>query len=526
MTRKLYLYFLLILSSSFVLAQQPLAPANTPAPAATPSTAATAPNSQTAANEKKSEEGGEKPNGRRIRRNLNLILGLAHDEEILLPDREITIKGRSDLFEINRIKDTDYFRIKPNKTGNGIATIHDKITGQILAELRFDIRDDALEKTMRELQSLLGDIEGLEFKIINNKILLDGYVLLPRDLIRVANVTKQFGESVKSLATLSPIARKKIAEYIAKDVNNPSVAISAVGDYLKLEGEVNSKEEHDRILRIVELYMPDLVIDQGADLEHLKIVGRKSGGQIKDLIVDLISVKKDEDRVEPPPKMIQVVVHFVQFIESYGKNFNFIFAPSLQAVNNASRAPSSTINDTANLISNLLPKLKWAKGHGYARVLDTASLMTQDKKPASYNNTISIKSFVSAALGGQTADTSNAVVGVGVTPTIKSERSGLIELPLEVTVSDVDGSKTTTNTIKTTISVRDRQSAAFAGIIKKKTANQFGGDPNVEGAIVTFNSNKKYDKSSSNFVVFITPIIKSSASAGVDQVKKKFRLRE
>lgn len=527
--RSKYLFlFYLITYSIQAASQQAATPAAapssiTPAPATAPITTKV----ETPASDKTSEkEEGEKPNGRRIRRQVNLILGVDHDEELLIPNREIVLRGRTDFFDLNRIKDTDFFRIKPKKAGNGIATINDKITGQVLVELRFDIRDDSIEKKMRELQSLLADIEGLEFKIVNDKILLDGYVLLPRDLIRIANVVKQFGDSVKSLATLSPIARKKIAEYIAKDVNNPEVSVTAVGDYLKLEGQVNSKEEHDRILRIVSLYMPDLVIDQGADLEHLKIVGRKSSGKIEDLIVDLITVKKDDEKVEPPPKMIQVVVHFVQFIENYGKNFNFIFAPSLQAVNNASRAPSSTINDTANLVSNLLPKLKWAKGHGYARVLDTASLMTQDKKPASYNNTISIKNFVSSALGGQQADVSNAVVGIGVTPSIKSERSGLIELPLEVTVTDVDGTKTTTNTIKTTISVRDRQSAAFAGIIKKKSANQFGGDPNVEGAIVTFNSNKKYDKSSSNFVVFITPIIKSSASAGVDQVKKKFRLRD
>jgi pilus assembly protein CpaC len=474
------------------------------------------------------DEEGEKPNGRRIRRQLNLIAGVEHDEEFLIPEKETTFKGMgaTENLDIKRIKGTDFFRITPKKAATGIITIHDKKTGQILIELRYDIRSGNLEKQLRELQSLLGDIEGLEYKIVNDKILLDGYVLLPRELIRIANVVKQFPDA-KSLATLSPIARKKIAEYIAKDVNNPEVSITAVGDYLKLEGVVNSKEEKDRIIRIVSLYMPDLVIEQGADLEHLKIVGRKAGGKVEDLIVDLITIKKDEEKVEPPPKMIQVVVHFVQFIESYGKNFNFVFAPSLSAINNASRAPSSTINDTANLISNLLPKLQWAKKHNYARVLDTASLLTQDKKFANYTNVISIAGSLPGPNGSVQPNNTNATVSVALTPSIKSERSGLVELDkLNVSVADVDSGKTTTNTISTTISVRDRQSAAFAGIIKKKGANEFGGDPGVADAIVTFRAAKKYDKSSSNFVVFITPIIKSSASAGVDQVKKKFRLRE
>ncbi len=81
-------------------------------------------------------------------------------------------------------------------------------------------------------------------------------------------------------------------------------------------------------------------------------------------------------------------------------------------------------------------------------------------------------------------------------------------------------------TVKTQISVRDRQSAAFGGLIKKQTSNSFGGSPDNKDAIITLKQGKNYARKDSQFVVFVTPIIKSSASAGVDQVKKKFRLRE
>ena len=104
--------------------------------------------------------------------------------------------------------------------------------------------------------------------------------------------------------------------------------------------------------------------------------------------------------------------------------------------------------------------------------------------------------------------------------------SGLIELKgLEVTLSDPNQTGTATTTVSTTISVRDRQSAAFAGTIKKKKDATFGG-PSGAGAVFTFNQGKGYSKNTSNFVVFVTPIIKASASSGVDQVKKKFRLKE
>ena len=279
--------FLFFIFSIQVLAQETLNPV-------LPNT-----NSVNTANAANTDD-GEKPNARRIRRHLDLIVSVEHDEELLIPDKELVYKGKVEFFDMKRIKGTDFFRIYPKKVGNGIVTIHNKNTGQILVELRFDIRNDDIEKTMREAKSLLGDIEGIEFKIVNNVILLDGYAIIPRDLIRIAQVVKTFGaEKIRSLVTLSPIARKKIAEYISRDVNNPEVSITAVGDFIKLEGVVNSLAEKVRINQLVGLYMPDLVIDNAPDTENIKIVGKKSGGKVEELIIDMITIKKDEDKVEP-----------------------------------------------------------------------------------------------------------------------------------------------------------------------------------------------------------------------------------
>lgn len=488
--------------------------------------------SNSSASDKTISEEDEKPNSKRIRRVLNLIVGVEHDEELIIPEKELTYKGRVDFFDMKRIKNSDFFRIFPKKVGNGIVTIHNKKTGQTLVELRFDIRNDDIEKTMREVQSLLGDIEGIEFKIVNGTILLDGFALIPKDLIRIAQVLKTFGpDKVKSLVTLNPLSRKKIAEYISRDVNNPEVSITAVGDYIKLEGQVSSLAEKERIMRLVGLYMPDLVIDKAPETDNITIVGRKPASKIDDFVIDLISIKKDEEKVEPPPKMIQVVAHFVEFSERYGKSFNFAFNPSLRSVSAvADRQPSSsTVNDIANLIDRLIPKLNWAKSHGYARILDTTSVLVQDKKGANINRTISTTTLVPDQNGGTKEISKDASVNLEVTPVIKSERSGLVELggPLKVQVKDVGSNQTVSSNVSTIISVRNLQSAAFGGVIKKKTVNSFGNPaPVAAGPIITLNQAKEYDKTTSNFVVFITPIIKSSASAGVEQVKKKFRLKE
>lgn len=473
---------------------------------------------------------GELPNGKRIRRHLTMVVGLSQDEEFLIPDRPTTLKGRTEFFDIMRIDGTDMFRITPKKVGSGIATLHDSQTKQILVEIRFDIRDDSIERTMREVQSLLADIEGIEFKIVSGLILIDGYVLLPRDLVRIAQVTANYPQDkVKSLASLSPLAKQRIANFISNDVNNPEVKITAVGDYIKLEGQVNSPEEKLRIRNIVSLYLPDLVIDKAPDSNspNVQIIGRKNTGKIEDLIVDLITIKKDDEKVEPPPKLIQVVVHFVKFADSYEKSFSFEFAPALSANAAGSTAPTSTIADTARLLSNLLPKLRWAKAHGFAKVLDTASILVQDRKTGVINRTVSLTALVPAANGAvQAAPTGGSNVSLTVTPIIKSERSGLIEFaPIVVSVNSPGKSDTTNTNVSTTISVRDRQSAAFGGVLRKVTDTKYGA-PAKEDAIITLQASKEYARSNSQFVVFVTPIIKSSASTGVEQVKKKFRLRD
>ncbi len=530
MSLKTVALLLLTISSQVFAQQAPLKPAVTAPPATSSPTEKAIDNTATSI-----DDDGERPNGRRIRRYLNLIVGVEHDEELLIPNKDLVYKGRVNAFDMKRIKNTDFFRINPKKVGNGIVTIHNKKTGQLLVELRFDIRNDDIEKTLREVKSLLGDIEGVEFKIVNGIIVLDGFALIPKDLIRIAQVIKTInssgsgGEKIKSLVTLSPIARKKIAEYIARDVNNPEVSITAVGDYLKLEGIVNSAPEKDRIIRLVGLYMPDLVIENAPDTEHIKIVGRKSGGKVEDLIIDLITIKKEEDKVEPPPKMIQIVAHFVEYNELYLKSFTFEFSPRLQAVDSAIRQPSGgTLTEIAALIDRLIPKLNWAKKHGYARVLDTGSILVQDKSPANLTRDITIEKGYKPGANGAVdmIPPATASLLINTTPTIKSERSGLIELKnLHVMLLDPNDSGSAKTDVTTTISVRDRQSAAFAGTIKKKKDASFGG-PTGAGAIITLNHGKKFAKNTSNFVVFVTPIIKASASSGVDQVKKKFRLKE
>jgi pilus assembly protein CpaC len=482
---------------------------------------------------------GAQPNKRRIRRHLSLIKGIKVDEEILIPSVPLKILPvGQDLITIVRIKNSDVFRIEPIKAGTGIVTLHNKKTGQIYTELHLDIRDSIVDKTIRDLKGLLSDVEGLEYKAVNGGVLIDGFVMIPQDLLRVSNTvaiyqaggTEGITPKINTLVMLSPTARKRIIEYISREVNNPEVTVTSIGDYIKLEGSVNSEDEKKRIADLVAVYLPSYVSNTNlGGVKNLNIAERKPSGNPTDLILNLITVRKQEEKEEPPPKMVQVVFHFVEFSERYLKSFQFDFSPVVSTgaalqMNAAQQvAGQNSVDSIAGLVNNLLPKISWAKTHGFLRVLDTASLLTQEGKPATLDR------GSSATSGGTGAATppsnASATTNIAVTPTITQPRAGLISLDMVVSNTPGGGSISSQTKVKTNITVRDRQSAAFGGVISKATNNDYG-VPAKKDAIFTLSAGKGYTKNSGNFVVFVTPIIKTSASAGVEQVKKKFRLKE
>ncbi|HWU42233.1 MAG TPA: hypothetical protein VN132_02305, partial [Bdellovibrio sp.] len=165
----------------------------------------------------------------RSRKFINLTLGIEHDEK--LPPLPDNIEFKGDFRRIvtaSYAKDLNMLRFVPKGEGFATLTIHDKRNGKIVAEYRIDIKKSKLDKVVREMRALLGDIEGISIKIVNNKVVVDGQILLPKDMSRIFSVVQQFGDQAASLVTLSPIAQKKIAEFITRDINNPEIEVRAV----------------------------------------------------------------------------------------------------------------------------------------------------------------------------------------------------------------------------------------------------------------------------------------------------------
>lgn len=465
----------------------------------------------------------------RQRKFIMLTVGIDQDEKLPKMPPVITFKGDfKKVTSAGYSKESNQLRFSPKAEGIATLTIHDQ-TGKVIAEYHITVKKSRLDAIAKEIRSLLSDIEGITIKIINNRIVVDGQVFVPGDFKRVYAVVKQFGDQASSLVTISPAALKKIAEFIARDVNNPEISVRALNEKIILEGVASSEDEKARAEIIAKAYLPGIVMEQAVKDGEIKVRMASNDG-----IVNLIVIKAAAP--PPPGKIIQLVVHYIELKKEYAKNFNFGWTPSLGDNSNMTfRTGSSTsggfVSEITGTISNLLPKLNWAKSHGHARVLESTSLIVQDGRTGTLN---AYSELPYQIMGKDGPSTSFKKVGIAskVTPVILGERSDTINLDINFQIDsligfDAAGPRTSTNQIETAITVRSGQSAAIGGLIRNTTSTGYNKPDNIpRNPLISLYASKDFQRNQSQFVVFITPIVKSSSSAGSERIKKKFRLRE
>lgn len=467
----------------------------------------------------------------RPRKFLTLTLGVEFDEKLPTMPEVISFKGDfRKVASASYSKEINTLRFVPQHEGIATLTIHDK-QGRIISEFRLDVKKSKLDAVVREIQSLLGDIEGINIRIVNNKVVVDGQILLPRDMNRIYNVITQFGDQASSLVTLSPLAQKKIAEFIARDINNPEIEVRAVNDKFLLQGVASSEDEKNRAEIIAKTYVPALILEKA---EQDGVVKRPKPAN--DGVINLITVK--QAAAPPPGKIIQLNVHYVELKKDYSKGFRFQFTPSLDDKSGAKfnlggggAQSGGTYSQITGTIYNLLPKLNWAKSHGQARVLESTSMIVMDGKQGKIDSSTDYPYIVTSDKGPTTMFKKVGIVS-NITPTIIGERSDSINLGIDFKIDALVGDSggtpiTSTNLINTEIVIRSGQSAAIGGLIRTGSGTQYNDPSHVPAnPIISLYASKDFRRNQSQFVVFVTPIIKSSASAGSEKIKKKFRMRD
>ena len=458
---------------------------------------------------------------------LTLYMGIQHQEVLshLPPGSEFLGDFRS-IVEGKLDRETKTLVFVPKQPGLATLTIHDR-KGKKLFEYRIEVRKSDLTRVVREVRGLLSDIEGITIKIVNKKVVIDGKVLMPRDLNRIYGVMKQYDKLVDSLVEINPIAQKKIAEIIERDINNPDVEVRAVNGKFILKGVVNSGQEKQEAYDIAQTYVPVPVFGAA---EADGVIKKKADK----LVLNMLNVRAQPP--PPPPKIIQLVVHYVEMSKKYLKSSSFRWAPAIEDKSDIGFTKDTTKNQNGiifqlkGIISNLLPKLNTAKEHGYARILESISVTTKDGKQGIIHSGAEIPYTVAVPGVGQTTQFKPIGIQSAITPKVVNPRSDIIELDMDFSISSIleesaQGPRLSNNKVKTLVNVRSGQSAAIGGLIHNDSGTSYNPESNPD-ALFNLYSGKSFRDNKNQFVIFVTPSIKASASVGSEKIKRKFRLRE
>jgi pilus assembly protein CpaC len=462
-------------------------------------------------------------------KNINLSVGLFQD--IPLPEAPSSIEPAGTYKSCASVSYNDakkILRIDPKKEGYCTLVIKNPITQQSIYNFTLDVKKTDINKVASEVRSLLGEIDGIQIKVMNNKVLVDGEVILPADIARIHSVVKQYEPMAATFVRLSPGAQNKIAQFIERAIGNPEVHVRAVNGKFILEGFVDSEDDKKKAQIIAETYAPDIVTEEA-------YADRKIAAQVTPAVVNLLSIRAP---ATPDKKMVQIVVHYVELQKDYNKGFRFQWTPDVGDGTNVTfasggRQPGGVTSTITGTISNLLPKLNWAKQHGHARVLQSSSILVEDRKAGLINSIQQVPYQTLAQNGMPVVSFQDVGLKTSVTPSITGQRSESIDLKLEFSISSLIGSSatgplTSRRDIRTELTVRSGQSAAIGGLISSDTDTSYNKLPPSASAnpIVSLYASKTFRKNQSQFVVFVTPIIKASASSGTDEVKRKFKLRD
>ncbi len=514
------LLFFLILSILFALPVGAQAP-NDPATAAATSTAV----------------GGDAI----VKKDLEVAIGISEFEQLDFDFSPKFSVARPELLNITARPGKREIEFNGIKPGTTTVTIRDT-SGDLRLQYTIVVTATGSSSVVSELRELIGDVEGLRIVIKGGKIVVEGEIVVPDDIGKVSKVLVNYPQ-VLTLIELSPqtqrVIARKMSDELAKN-NLKDVTVRVVNKTYWLEGVVSNEEKKKLALIIAKAYLPPKLQTLAQSGE-----GRFATPDQPD-ILDFIAVNEKKEP-QPAPKMVKITAQFVELSKDYGRVFAFKWAPLMgqdasrisigqTAAGNVTSTSSGALSAT---ISNLFPKLNAAKSAGYARVIQSAMIVTQNEKSAK----ISKQTTIPFAVGnGDTQRATTATIGINLSiePRILEQENVLMAVNLGVSLQAGQTSSgspiTTTNNIETNLIVKSKESAVIGGVVQNTSSTTYDKDDPAPIQATAGNQpapplfrllrSKNYAVIKSQYVMFITPEIIESASAATEEIRKKFRRRQ
>ncbi len=428
---------------------------------------------------------------------------------------------------------------------DGKASTDCKELGKLLKVYRVTVSEQDLFALLQELKTLIGSVEGIEIRIVGDKIIVDGNILIPKEMRRVLAVLNRYISEKKpivNLVEMSPLTLKLIGEKMEEEIaggkeRQRDIKVKILNGRFFLEGNVDKRVDREVAEKICQSYISERYqMDAPAAGGRLEKPTFASLGEC----VSMIRIRAGQPK-DPDP-IINVRIDFVTINRDYLKTFDFRWAPGISAEGGVEFDSDAGrfVNRFIGTLSNLFPKLDSLSQNGNARTLKTVFVPVRDgddgngqPAEATVRETLN--------LGFSTAGTPTAPGQSGSTPVTTSvsirarsiSGSDRINLGIKAVQTEVkrirsDGpSDTLENSVDTQVVIPNGESAAVGGLIAERRQVSYGRGPSNEGTVTIFKLDRahQFRDDKSQFIVFVTPTKLRTTTEGTEVLKRKFRLR-
>lgn len=387
-----------------------------------------------------------------------------------------------------------------------------KTSGQRISYL-ISVRKQDPNEVISEIKKLLGEIEGVNVRMVGDRIYLDGQAYTQADADRIDQVVGLYG-NVKSFVKIAPNAKKLVAQNLNaafQKAGLKNVQANVVGSTIFLEGSVESQQ----------------------DLQKAELITKAIGEKVENLLV--VGIKR----------MILSEVQFVeirrQSTDRYGIKYPTDISGTAQATVNIGKELFPGNFAEGSLAGNAVGRSGFNVGFqmndGYGRLLAQPKLVCASGEKAEFlaGGEVPIPLITNNQFA---VEFKPYGVILKLRPT--ADRNGNIQTEIEAEVSEVDVSVAVqaggtnipgfrSRRVKTNVTVRHGETIVLSGVFAHDEQKQVSKLPGL-GHIPIIGElfkNRAFDSNKRELVIFVTPRIVNPDSDKIrtiiDDVKSRYK---
>jgi pilus assembly protein CpaC len=368
-----------------------------------------------------------------------------------------------------------------------------------------NVRKQDPNEVVGEIRRLLGEIEGVNIRMVGDRVYLDGQAYTAQDAERIDQVVGLY-PNVKSFVKVAPNAKKLVAQNLNAQFQKAglrNVQANVVGATVFLEGSVESQQ----------------------DLQKAELITKAFGEKVENLLA--VGIKR----------MILSEVQFVEIRRNsrdrYGIKYPTDINGSLAVVTNFTRDlfPGNFLEATARGTANGGAEFSigFQANDGYGRLLAQPKLVCASGERAEFvaGGEVPIPLITNNQF---TVEYKPYGVILRLRPT--ADRNGNIQTEIDAEASELDtsvavslgGASTVpgfrTRKVKTNVTVRHGETIVLSGVFshdEQKSVSKLPGLGNIP-IIGELFKQRAFDQTKRELVIFVTPRIVNPDSDKIRQI--------